>query len=262
MRTLICIMAFLPLWVMGKTKQDKEKPFWIAGYFKEMPNSYIEVVSAFDYDLQTAKSKAVKEVIGRRSLATGAEASVSIKNNEVAVVSNHNLIVKARIVDEYIHHTVNGYRAYLLVQTAKNPTFSYEPVTLSDEYGFSARVFVPGMAQIYKGSKGKGAAIIATEAMAVAGIIVCENQRATYAKKMKEQPMFIKEYNSKADNWCNGRNISIGVAAGIWVYNIIDGAVAKGKKRVKVGPAPKSGGLSVVPFATFDTVGMSLAYQF
>lgn len=93
------------------------------------------------------------------------------------------------------------------------------------------------------------------------GDIVCENQRASYVKKMEEQPKFAKEYNSKADNWETGRNICIGVAAGIYIYNIIDAVVAKGKKRIVTGHV-KGGGLSFVPFATTDVAGVSLAYSF
>ncbi|MBP3471728.1 MAG: hypothetical protein J6K41_05820 [Paraprevotella sp.] len=181
----LCLIALFPLFATGKSYQQTKKPNWVNGYFRELTNSYIEVVSAFDYDLKGAKDKAVKEVISRRSLATGAGATVTISNNNVSVISDHDLIVKARIIDEYVHHTTGGYTAYLLVQTAKNPTLDYESVSVTNEYRFSARAFVPGMAQIYKGSKGKGATIIATEAAAVAGIIICENQRASYIKKMK-----------------------------------------------------------------------------
>lgn len=261
MRILLYLIAFFPLVAMGKSYNEEKGPSWTDGYFKELPNSYMETVSAFDYDMKGAREKAVKEIVSRRSLATGTEASVSINETEVKVISNHNLIVKSRIIDEYIHHTTNGYTVYLLVQTAKNPTFEYEPVNVSGEYKFSARAFVPGMAQIYKGSKAKGIGIIAAEALAVSGIIVCENQRASYVKKMKEQPKFAKEYNSKADNWETGRNICIGVAAGIYIYNIIDAVVAKGKKRIVTGNV-KGGGLSFVPFATTDVAGVSLAYSF
>lgn len=257
----LCLIALFPLFATGKSYQQTRKPNWANGYFKELTNSYIEVVSAFDYDLKGAKNKAVKEVISRRSLATGTEATVTINNNNVSVISDRDLIIKARIIDEYILHTTNGYTAYLLVQTAKNPTLDYETISVSDEYRFSVRTFVPGMTQIYKGSKGKGATIIATEAAAAAGIILCENQRASYIKKMKEQPKHTKEYNSKANNWENGRNISIGITAGIWVYNIIDAAVARGTKRIEISPT-KGNSLSIIPFATPNTAGVSLAYHF
>ena len=264
MRILIILFAMIlaPFYVMGQNySNNSEKPFWTKGYFKEVENSYIEVVSAFDYDLKGAKDKAANEIVRRRSLATGIEANVKLDGNDVQVVSEHNLIVKARIVDEYIEHTTNGYTVYLLVQTAKNPTFTYEPVSLSNEYKFSGRVFVPGMAQLYKGSKVKGACIIAAEALSVASIIVCENQRAAYNKKAIENPKHAKEYGNSASNWETGRNISIGVAACIWVYNIIDGIVAKGKKRVKVG-RPGERGLSLTPCISTDAYGVSMAYRF
>lgn len=258
---IIC-MALFPLLAMGQSYSlESDKPFWTKGYFKEMDNSYLEVVSAFGYDLEEARSKAVKEVIGRRSLATGTEANVVIRENNVSVQSEHELIVKARIIDEYAHHTTGGYTVYLLVQTAKNPTFKYESVTLTNDYKSGARPLLPGMAQLYKGSKGKAAFIIGVEALSIASIILCENQHASYRNKIMEQPRFAKEYSNKADNWETGRNISIGVAAGIYVYNIIDGFVAKGKKRIVTGK-PNGGGLSVVPFATPSTAGMAFAYRF
>lgn len=259
---LIIAMVLAPLYSMGQNySYSAEKPFWVKGYFKEVANSYIEVVSAFDYDLKGAKDKAAKEILRRRSLATGAEVNVKLDGSNVQVASEHNLIVKARIVDEYIDHMPDGYTVYLLVQTAKNPTFTYEPVILSDEYKFSGRVFVPGMAQLYKGSKTKGTCIIAAEALSVASIIVCENQRASYNKKAIENSKYVKEYSSKASNWETGRNISIGVAAGIWAYNIIDGIIAKGKKRILVGHS-REDGLSVSPYITNNASGISMAYHF
>lgn len=264
MKFLFIIFAIVlaPFSSMGQNySYNTEKPFWAKGYFKEVSNSYIEVVSAFDYDLKGAKDKAAKEIVRRRSLATGTEANVRLEGTDVQVITEHNLIVKARVIDEYIDHTTNGYTVFLLVQTAKNPTFTYEPVTLSNEYKFSGRVFVPGMAQIYKGSKVKGSCIIAAEALSVASIIVCENQRAAYNKKAIENPKHTKEYGNSASNWETGRNISISVAAGIWVYNIIDGIVAKGKKRVVVG-RPGESVLSVVPYISNDASGFSMAYRF
>lgn len=264
MRFFIMIFAIVlsPIYIMGQNySPSSEKPFWAKGFFSEVENSYIEVVSAFDYDLATAKDKAAKEVIKRRSLATGSEANVTIEGKDIQVISNHDVIVKARVIDEYVEHTLNGYTVFQLVQTAKNPTFSYEPITISNEYEFSARAFVPGMAQIYKGSKAKGSCIIAAEALSVASIIVCENQRAAYHKKAIENPKHAKEYSDNASNWESGRNISIGIAAGVWIYNIIDGIVAKGKKRLIVGQ-PGDKGLSMMPYVSSNATGVSMAYHF
>ncbi len=255
-------MALFPLIAMGQGySTSSKKPFWADGYSRELNNSYLEVVSAFGYDLDGAKEKAMKEVIKRRSLTTGAEAKVSINNGNLSVVSDHNLIVKARVIDEYVHHTTNGYTVYQLVQTAKNPSYQYESVSISNEYSAGLRAFVPGMAQIYKGSKVKGYGIITAEAAAIAGIILCESERSNYSSKMKSQPKFTKEYKTKSDNWETGRNICIGVAAGIYLYNIIDAFVAKGSPRIVVKNADGRG-LSVRPTASPYGTGVSLAYSF
>ena len=259
---LIIIIALLPLASMGQSYLQKEKPFWADGYFRETANSYLEVVYAFDYDLKSARDRAMKEVISRRSMATGTGASVSLREGNIEVTSvDHQLIVKARVIDEYVIHTTTGYTAYLLVQTAKNPTYPYEQVTISNEYGFSPGALIPGMAQIQKGSTTKGLCIIAAEAAAVGGIIVCENKRATNIKKMKENPRFAKEYSNRAKKWETGRNISIGAAAGIWAYNVIDALVSKGQKRVII-KRPDGSGLSMNSFVTPDVSGVSLAYRF
>lgn len=259
---LIMCVALFPLSAVGQSySRESDKPFWTKGYFKELGNSYLEVVSAFGYDIAEARGKAAKEVIARRSLATGSEANVTINNGNVSVQSEHEVIVKARIIEEYAHHTTGGYTVYLLVQTAKNPTYPYEAVSFTNDYKAGARPLVPGMAQLYKGSKGKAATIIGAQALSVAGIILCANQSATYRNKVKEQPRFAKEYHNKANNWETGRNISIGVAAGVYLWNLIDGFVAKGKKKIITGK-PNGGGLSVMPYAAPSEAGMSFAYTF
>lgn len=166
---VVCLVSQISL---GQTTYYSKRPFWADGYFKELSNSYIEVVSAFDYDLEGAKNKAANEIVKRRSLATGAESKVSISNDELKVTSEHNVIVKARIIDEFVEHSTSGYKVHLLVQIAKNPTYSYEVVSISDDYKVSGRAFVPGMAQLYKGAKAKGYSIISAQLLSIASIVV------------------------------------------------------------------------------------------
>lgn len=163
--------------------------------------------------------------------------------------------VEGREHGEYVLHTL------FMVALCDDPVFDRTYLTTS--YG-AAPVFmsiIPGVGQWYKGSKVKGASMLASEAVAVAGIILCDNQRASYNKKAIEQPKFAKQYSSKASNWETGRNICIGVAAGLWVYNIVDAAVAKGCRRVIVKRAD-GGGLSLAPFGHPQGAGLSLAYRF
>ena len=73
---------------------------------------------------------------------------------------------------------------------------------------------------------------------------------------MKEQPRHAQTYNSKADNWESGRNICIGAAAALYVYNLIDAVAAKGARRVTVRKVCQS--LSLQPVLHGDVAGMEV----
>lgn len=260
--SIILIMVLFPLLTMGQNHNiSTEKPFWVNGSFTDLDNSYIEVVSGSAYNYDDARKNALNEIMKRRSLATGSQANVTIHGNDVNVTSGHDVIVKARVIDEYLYSDSNGCKVYMLVQTAKNPTYSFENVSMSNKYSFSARSFIPGMQQIYKGSVAKGSCIIAGEVISIGAIIVCENQRSSYLKKSKEQPKFAREYSDKAKNWETGRNIAIGAAACIYAYNFIDAVVAKGKMRLIVN---KTGGssLSIMPYTSPCSTGIYMGFTF
>lgn len=265
-QTFLCALLMgalaLPVTVSAQRTSGKYAFTLSDGYFLDLQNSYVEVVSAEAYNRSDAHNQAMQKIIERRSMATGSSSHVTIgADGSVSVESDHNVIVKARILNEYVQVMPHGYRVYLLVQTAKNPMYQYEPVSVSDYYSAGARVLVPGWAQLYKGNKTKGSLIIAAELLSVAGIVLCENQRSDYNNKALEQPRFAQQYYDKASNWETARNISIGVAASVWVYSLIDGLVSKGKQRVLVGRAP-SRGLSLMPTLSDKGAGLSLAYHF
>ena len=258
---MLIAIALFPLATMGQSYSQKEKPFWADGYFREMKNSYLEVVHAFGYNLKSARDQAVKEVISRRSMATGTSASVSISNNDISVKAGHELIVKARIIEEYAMDNVDGgYIVYLLVQTAKNPIYEYETVNVTNEYPFSSRVFVPGMAQLHKGSSTKGLLFIASEVVSVAGIVVSECLRTSYNSKYSSTHNVSarRDYASKADNMANIRNVCIAGAVAVYAWNVIDGIVAKGKRHIDVNDTY----MRVSPYASMQSAGLTLSYRF
>lgn len=257
---VLVAIALFPLTAMGQRYLQGQKPFWADGYFHEMNNSYLEVVNASGYELEDARNRAVKEVISRRSMATGTQATVSMHDNDISVSAGHELIVKARIIDEYVAHTTNGYTVYLLVQTAKNPTYKYEMVSVTDKYPFSPRAFVPGMAQLYKGSNTKGFLFIAGEIAAVGGIVVAESLRASYDAKFAatHNTGAKKSYANMANNMANVRNVCIAGAVAVYAWNVIDGIVAKGKSHIEIGDAD----MRVAPYASTQSAGVALSLNF
>jgi len=221
---------------MGKGK----KPAWVDEPFTSYPYSYIDVTTATGYSEDEARNKAAQSIIVKRSLATGTRMTVKVINGEFVVTGEDKLTVKPLILDEYREQIRQGeYRVSLLVQTPRNPGENYtiEPVHVSDKYPFSARVFVPGMAQLHKGSTGKGICFIVGEVLLVGGIVVCEGLRASYESKISttHNAADRARYIDNASTMENARNIAIAGAAAAYLWNVIDGIVAKGKKHVVVG---------------------------
>lgn len=168
--------------------------------------------------------------------------------------------------DEYWEYLVypNGkrvYRCYTLYGVADKANPAFDRLTFSRKYGlrgFARSLVVPGWGQLYKGNTAKGACILGGEVALITGILVAENLRSSYVKKMHEQPKHLETYNTKADNWENVRNVCIGGAAALYVYNLVDALVANGHKR-SIRHKP-------VNFALYPSVGdcngVALSFNF
>lgn len=119
---------------------------------------------------------------------------------------------------------------------------------------------VPGMGQFYKGNTVKGGVFLGLAVAVGTGALVCESTRSSYRNKAIEQPKFTKEYSTKADNWETGRNVCLGTAGAIYLWNVIDAFFAKSAQKAVV--KSKDRGFTFSPQATVDHVGFSLAYKF
>lgn len=239
------------------------RPDWTDGYFRDLDYTFIKSVQAEGSTRDIARNNALQQVVADASRETGMRATVQIApSGEIYVSSSDNLTVKARAIDEWCQRLPNGvYQAYLLVQVAKNPTYPYEPVRVTDKYSFSPDVFVPGMAQFRKGSKGKGILFISAEIVAIGALITCECQRATYESKIGQthSPELKRTYIDKANNYATGRDIAIAATCAFYAWNVIDGIIAKGRKHVESGRAPS---MAIAPFWSPEGQGLAMQITF
>lgn len=190
----------------------------------------------------------VVEDYNYKSIQDGTDMNISERSNDIYKIkirsSGKVLNLPYKKLDEYWVKSRNGnsvtFKLYTLYVVSHNgETDAFQNIHLTERYGVKP-VFmslIPGGGQIYKGSYVKGGSLFASEVLSVVGIVLCENQRADYTNKAKEQPRFAKEYSTKARNWETGRNICIGVAGAIYLYNLVDAAVSKGARRIKIKPA-------------------------
>lgn len=232
-----------------------QAPQWKSGYFKELNNTYIETASGTARTIDEARDKAASEIIRKRDMATGASAKVV----DGQVITSGNVVVKSRVIDEYVERNTNGeYTVYILTQTAKHPDNPYEQVNVTDEYPFSARCLVPGMQQLYKGQTAKGVAFIAAEVVSIGGIVVTESMRGDYSGKAAIETNAKRkvEYIDNANSMQTARNICIGAAAVVYIWNVVDAVVTKGSKHVVTN------NVVMLPYASSDSFGLSLTYNF
>ncbi len=183
--------------------------------------------------------------------------------NMMAVVEGDPVNVVVKIIDEY-QEAIDGRGVFYFLCAVGNPKASsvnFDKVQITDKYGAKGlwrSAILPGWGQMYKGSTGKGIAILGAEVVAVGGIVAFESMRSSYVAKMHTQPHYAQQYASKASNCKNIRNGFIAGAAAVYVYNIIDAIAAPGARWLKT----TNGELSFYPSVTTDGVGLSVAYHF
>lgn len=267
-------------------KSDKLKPKWVSQALPEAQSgTYIFVRShGVGVTLAGAKQMAFVSMSQKLEVERGLTVNTSVQSRERlyetqkssgseyeqeivldVTEKGHQLKIVCREIDEYWTENSGRYNVDVLYAvTDKNSSGgSYnDDIKVSAKYGAGPGFLsiIPGAGQFYKGSVAKGSLILAGEIAAAGGIILCENTRASYIKKMQEQPKHASEYNSLADSWETGRNVCIGAAAAVYVYNLIDAFVAPGAKRVTVKKARAS--LSAVPYVDSNTIGVGLALKF
>lgn len=266
-------------------KSDKLKPKWLTQAVPDAKSaSYIFVRAhgqgaslagarqqafvSMSQRLETERGLTVNTSIQAREQLSQTQSSTSTEYKQEITLDvtekGRKLKIVCREIDDYWKMSGGVYEVDILYTVANKNEYggSYDDnIKVTTKYhGAGFLSIVPGVGQFYKGSVTKGSLILAGEIVSAGAIILCENTRASYIKKMQEQPKHAAEYNSLADSWETGRNISIGAAAAIYVYNLIDAFVAPGAKRIVV---KKSGAtLSAVPYFDNQSVGLGLAFRF
>jgi hypothetical protein len=263
-----------------------QKPKWIGNTPHELNSSYkfVEVIS-YGTSVDGARMDAKQQLAMNEQLINAIKVNVEsgMKTHEEETIVNGKANAKykeevdikmsttgetyklqAYAVDEYNagrHGGLVKLHTLYMVAVQDKPTF--DRTYLTTNYGATPVVMsvIPGLGQWYKGSKVKGICMFGATAAAVAGIIICNNEANTAEKNIKLEPKYAKHYEDKKSNWETGRNICIGAAAAIWIYNMIDAAVAKGARRVEVKPAGRSF-VSLTPALNTDYAGFSLSYNF
>jgi len=286
--TGLCLICLLLCQInsFAQDRSERIKPKWVTQTLPESKSgSYIFVRGLGEgATLQGAKQQAFISMSQMLEIERGLTVNTSVQVREQlsqtqtttdteyqqeivldVTEKGRQLKIVCREIDEYWELADGKYLVNVLYtvsdRNARGGSYD-DKITVTAKYGAAAGLLsiVPGVGQFYKGSIAKGSLILGGEILAAGGIILCENTRAAYIKKMKEQPKHASEYNSLANRWEIGRNISIGVAAAIYITNLIDAFATIGAKHIVVQQGRAT--LSAAPYVDSRSAGVGFALKF
>ncbi len=126
----------------------------------------------------------------------------------------------------------------------------------------AALSIVPGLGQLYKGHDARGYVFFGGEVALVTCAVVF-NHEYRYCRRMEhKEPDVADSWHKKSNSWRTFRNGAICLAAGLYVWNILDAALSDGAPRVKVTPAKGVSDLALTPVAYPDGAGLALTFSF
>lgn len=264
-------LLFLLLTAMTMTMFAQEVPQWVMKTPRPANDTYLYVVErGVGATEMEARNRAMglvyRSTIERLALAIDLSSiNEAIANGNNYGESSDAMNVPVNKVCEHIQREGNQYAVYILCQVAKygNMAYHFTPFTQCNQLAKSQYIghsFVPGLAQIKKGSIGKGTAFIVSEVVLVGGVIAAECLQRYYAQQISmTHNSTLKQRYAQNANICQiTRNVGIGCVAAVYIWNVIDGMVAKDKTQIPMGIAQ----LQLAPYVDYESSGMAAVVKF
>lgn len=261
----VCVLGFaqassydLPEWVLNKPTPSNKTFSYVVG----------KGVGLTEADAET---KAIADVYYEARRSIGMDVTMDEVQEAYKTGStfgrNMNMHVPIRKACSYTTtNEKNEYVVYVLCQVSEvGRTQEANFDNFTDCYKAAKNqylkyAFVPGMAQIKKGSVAKGACFITGEVVFIGGIVVSECMRANYVQKMNmtHNTAAKQQYLQYANTCAIVRNVSIAGAVAVYIWNVIDGIVAKPKNQINLGQAK----LNFMPYADTESMGLAVNLNF
>ncbi len=270
MKQIIFTIVFA---LIGLLSFAQEKPGWI--YNKPTPtnSSYLYVVeSATGRTEDEARNKATAEVFRTTAMRIGqpfnsGEINAALQSGKGynVIASQYNIPINK--VCEYSENQSNEYKVYILCQVAAagNIMVQWSDFNQCDRQGIDGMAvlksaLLPGLGQFHKGQNAKGVSFLVGEVVAVCGIVVGQSMRHSYVNKMNNtnNANLKKTYAERANAFTTVRNISIGAATAVYVWNVLDAIISKSNHQYLSYGKP----VNLTPVATDEIVALSLSVNF
>lgn len=148
--------------------------------------------------------------------------------------------LNCKLADEFWGIKDGVKRYYALYQLSANRYAVFDKVYPTNYYGIGPLFMsvIPGVGQYYKGDPVKGSLFMGGCLVTGIGAFFLENQRQAYKNQLSQTHdiNLIRKLSANEQNCATARNVTIGLAAAAYLYNLIDAAIAPGARKVKVKP--------------------------
>lgn len=165
----------------GRTESEATNMAWADALQKSLHE--LGVVGITAQDINTVATNGINAVVKfnrmKRRIITSTE-PITLSANRVKIYILIQVQRNVNDTDDFYSLNTSSFK-----DTSFNKKMKGYNAQLTGRYPFSARVFVPGMAQLHKGSTGKGLFFIIGEATCVGGIVATECMRSSYDSKIK-----------------------------------------------------------------------------
>lgn len=255
--------------VYAQDVSDKVKPRWTKHTPSSKSNGICYVpVTVYSTDINSASTLALNELTKYlpRNWNVSTESEVTresymeregvgnigankrTQSHKLNVISRGEPVsIRCKEVDTYWEEvTIGGNEQIkhttLYQVTAPNYNASFENTYTTTKYGIHGlwrSLIIPGWGQFHKGSYVKGSVFLGGTAL-LAGGMVYSQSRITNSRKLAAQTHnadHIRIYQRRISNFSTARNVCIGAAAALYVWNLIDAIVAPGARRVVIEPS-------------------------
>lgn len=230
---------------------------WVNGNLPSNSINYnYKVVQGDGSSLSDAQNQAVEDLIfqlgSEQGFSVTSEAIIKtqslIKNNkedysmdfqDKTEISQDEFKATFTKVDEYFEKDkdLNGndiYRTWQLYVTGTSANENVPKINYSTKYSMNdagyRSLIVPGWGQFYKKKNTKGLLFLVGAAGSLGGFIVANNKHSYNMNRSRETNNIDlkKQYVQKAGDFTTIKNITLGAAVGLWVWNVIDATSTEG----------------------------------
>ena len=236
------------------------KPLWVQKGVKAMNNersnkSYgFHTFATFGADINQLEVERFKPLMENVSKVYGTDIdgikldslcsdSCSRTTYRLSFLSQNGKVseVFAQLVDDWSRYEDNvdswGFEMHQLYAVSeRNVQPQFDNFRLTSNYGIKPLFLsiIPGLGQIYKGQDAKGYAILGAEALLLAGGVYSVTEVGRYNRLAKKNPGIYNNYESNATSYRQICNACFIAGGALYIYNLIDAAISKGKRRVVV----------------------------